>query len=409
MDLKRYLRRGMALILALLLVAGSLAGCGAKEENAEGESSAAQESIVPEESQTSEASAPETSEAVDSAAGTEETGYVPFYFSTGIDDNGFMTGITALNYVELCEYDGIKVPADQVAVSDAEIQAEIDKILSAYATTSQVMDRPVEDGDSVNIDYVGYLNGVPFDGGSTQGMGTTVIIGVTNYIPGFLDQLIGHEPGENFDINVTFPEDYHSAELAGQDAVFNITINYIDETSTPELTDEFVADFLTEEKYDISTVEELRAYVTSQLQEPKVRTYLNTYLAENCAFKAAPGSLITYMTNMMVDYYAYYADAYGMDLDSFVQQYVGAESMDALKEAYASDIVDDANATLLLQAIAEAEGITVTEEDVRSYFEDMTGSPDYSSYVEEYGLPYIMQAVLFTKVQDFVLEHAVIE
>ena len=261
----------------------------------------------------------------------------------------------------------------------------------------------------MNIDYVGAVDGVPFDGGSTQGQGTTVTLGVTNYIPGFLEQLIGHKPGENFDINVTFPETYHAEELAGKDAVFNITINYIDVTTLPELTDDFVANFLQEEAYNISTVEELKAYVTEQLQEPKVRDYVFNYLMENTAFKAAPGSLMTYMEGVMTDYYSYYAYSYGLDLESFLQQYVGVESLDALKEQSKESLQKDVNSSLLLQAIAEQAGITVTEEDLRMYFEDLTGNADYSSYQEEYGLPYLMQAVLFTKVQDYVFEKAVIE
>ena len=412
MKLSRSFARGLSLVLALMMGISLLSGCSSQEQT---ESGAAQESSQAADSaaQTSDAAAAADSTvdstadaAADSAAAPS---YEPFDFSQGIDENGFMSGITASDYVELPQYEGIQVPADIAAVTDAEIQAEIDKILSSYATTSQVKDRAVADGDSVNIDYVGSVDGVPFDGGSTQGQGTTVTLGVTNYIPGFLEQLIGHKPGENFDINVTFPETYHAEELAGKDAVFNITINYIDVTTLPELTDDFVANFLKEEAYNISTVEELKAYVTEQLQEPKVRDYVFNYLMENTAFKAAPGSLMTYMEGVMTDYYSYYAYSYGLDLESFLQQYVGVESLDALKEQSKESLQKDVNSSLLLQAIAEQAGITVTEEDLRMYFEDLTGNADYSSYQEEYGLPYLMQAVLFTKVQDYVFEKAVIE
>ena len=404
-----YLPAALGLLLILLLALSGCSGQAQIEESSQAASAAeesSETSVYPSESELASA----TMETIETSEEEEAVSdYVPFDYSSGIDEFGMMQGITALNYVELPEYIGIVVPADQVAVTEAEIQAELSQILASYAVTNQVMDRAVKMGDTVNIDYVGSIDGVPFDGGSTQGMGTTVILGMTNYIPGFLEQLIDHMPGENFDINVTFPEDYHATDLAGKDAVFNITINYIEETQTPELTDEFVEEFLHEETYDIHTVEELRAYVTSQLQEPKVESYVHEYLVNNSTFKAAPGSLVTYLTGAMIDYYAYYANAYGLDLDTFLATYVGIADTDALKEQYAASIQEDANATLLLQAIAEDAGISVTEEDLVAYFEDLTGSPDYSSYEEEYGRNYLVQAVLFDKVQEYVCEKAVIE
>lgn len=123
------------------------------------------------------------------------------------------------------------------------MQSQIDKTLSSYTKTNQITDenRLIEDGDTVNIDYVGSVDGVEFEGGSTDGKGATVTIGVTNFIDGFLDQLIGHAPGENFDINVTFPDPYtNNTDLSGKDAVFNITINYIEEKITPEFDDDFI-------------------------------------------------------------------------------------------------------------------------------------------------------------------------
>lgn len=411
------MKKIIGLFVVLALAVSMLAGCVEPEPRPENGQTAAESAIEQAEqsaaAQESSAQTAETSETSgETSASTEESQpseYVPFDYSSGLTAKGFLDGITALNYVELCDYIGIKIPADQVAVTEEEIQSEIDNILANYQTTTQVTDRPVEDGDTVNIDYVGSIDGVPFDGGSTGGRGTTVTIGVTSYIPGFLEEVIGKMPGEPFDINVTFPENYHAADLAGKPAVFSTVVNYIEETTTPELTDEWVAEFLKEEEYEINTVAELTDYVKVQLQEPKVRTYINKYLSENSSFKASPGTLITYMNGMMVDYYAYYANAYGLDIDTFLQQYVGVESLDALIEQYSTNVQEDAKATLLMQAIAEDAGIEVTEEDLRSYFEDITGSPDYSSYEEEYGLPYLMQAVLFQKVQDYLFDNAVIE
>ena len=126
-------------------------------------------------------------------------------------------------------------------------------------------DRAVADGDSVNIDYVGRVDGTEFEGGSTQGNGTVVTIGVTQYIDDFLDQLVGHKPGETFDVNVTFPEEYGVEELNGKDAVFSVTINYIQETKQPDVTDEWVEKTL-KDKYGWTTVAEMNKEIRDGLQ-----------------------------------------------------------------------------------------------------------------------------------------------
>lgn len=123
------------------------------------------------------------------------------------------------------------------------------------------------DGDTVNIDYVGSVDGVEFENGSTQNMGTSVTIGVTSYIDDFLEQLIDRLPGENFDIEVTFPDPYpNNPDLSGKDAVFNVTINYITETVAPELTDEFISENLTA-TYGWTTVEEIREEFSKDLKK----------------------------------------------------------------------------------------------------------------------------------------------
>ncbi|MBN2883564.1 MAG: FKBP-type peptidyl-prolyl cis-trans isomerase, partial [Clostridia bacterium] len=150
-----------------------------------------------------------------------------FAFSYGIDEDGTWKGIAALKKVDLCEYEGIMIPASVHAVPEDIIQNEIDGIMESYATDVLVTGRAVEDGDTVNIDYIGRIDGVEFDGGNTQENGTDVTIGVTSYIDDFLEQLIGHSPGETFDVEVTFPENYQEASLSGKDAVFETTINHI--------------------------------------------------------------------------------------------------------------------------------------------------------------------------------------
>lgn len=158
----------------------------------------------------------------------------------------------------LCEYKGIVVPADEYTPTDSELESEVQSVLESYKENIKVTDRAVRDGDTVNIDYVGSVDGVEFEGGNTKGAGTDVTIGVTNYIDDFLEQLIGHKPGETFNVEVTFPDPYpNNTELSGKDAVFVTTVNHISEEKYPELTDSFVAEKFADEGW--KTVAELRA------------------------------------------------------------------------------------------------------------------------------------------------------
>ncbi len=119
-----------------------------------------------------------------------------FSYSSEIDDNDFWKNVTALDHVELCDYQNISIPSDVYQITDDAVQTEIDSILEGYATSTQVTDRAVADGDTVNIDYIGTIDGVEFEGGSTEGEGSEVTIGVTGFIDDFLEQLIGHMPGK---------------------------------------------------------------------------------------------------------------------------------------------------------------------------------------------------------------------
>src|SRR6056297_914975 len=167
-----------------------------------------------------------------------------FTYSTGIDENGHWEGLTALDYVTLPDYIGIEVPQEVYNVTEEALQSQIDSIMTNYTERVEITDREVIDGDTVNIDYVGKIDGEEFESGNTQGNGTDVTIGKTSYIDDFLEQLIGHTPGETFDIEVTFPEDYGQDHLNGKDAVFTTTINYIVEEEAAELNDQFVIDNL---------------------------------------------------------------------------------------------------------------------------------------------------------------------
>lgn len=328
-----------------------------------------------------------------------------FGYSKGIDEDGYWKGITATDHVELVDIGSIEIPAEVHEVSKESLDEQINSVLAYFSKEEQVKDRPVESGDKVNIDYVGTVDGEAFEGGDTQGNGTDVVIGETQYIDDFLDQLIGKMPGETFDINVTFPDDYRVEELNGKDAVFRTTVNHISISNTPEPTDAFVAENL-QETYGWTTVKEMEEGFTKELQDTSVSLYIQDYIVQNSEILETPETLITYQENAMVEYYKEYAKSSEMELDAFLSAYVGVENTETLLETYADDYVKAANYYLILQAIAESQKVTVTDEDITNYFKKNMELDDYSELEEHYGLPFIKMSVLQQKVLDTVVENA---
>lgn len=328
--------------------------------------------------------------------------------SYGILDTGFWKDVKALEHVKLCDYVGIPIPNDVYAVSDGSIQTEIDAILAQYATEEQITDRAAVDGDTVNIDYVGRIGGVAFDGGSTEGQGTDVTIGLTSYIDDFLEQIIGHKPGESFDVEVTFPKDYGKENLNGKDAVFAVKLNYIVKTTVPDLNDAFVSENLSSTN-GWKTVSDMRTGLENNLRDTAVGTHLREYIVENTTVTTLDESLLEYQRRSLIDYYQGYADSYSMGLEEFLTSYVGVTSVDGLLKMYADETVAAAKLHLILQAIAEDVGISVTDKDVSAYFKEQVGKEDYSEYKASFGMPYLKLVVLNQKVMDYLRDKAIIE
>lgn len=313
-----------------------------------------------------------------------------FDYSAGLDSNGFFKDVKASDIVTLPEYKGVAIDPSILEATDEQVQEQIDGVLESYTDFEHITDRAVEDGDRVNIDYVGSIDGVEFEGGSTGGAGTDVTIGVTQYIDDFLEQLIGHMPGENFDIEVTFPEDYGNAELNGKDAIFNITINYI---LNVELTDNIAAE------YGFSSVDELIADIEDFIVDGnKFDLFSDLLLEATCS--NIPESVLNYVIDSDIAQYSYYSSLYGITVDELIQQ-LGYESRQAYIDANMATYQSNATQYLAAQAIAELEGITVTEDDI--------AASDYAGYVESYGEPYIKQCILIQeKLPDFIVENGVV-
>ena len=341
-----------------------------------------------------------------SAAG-DPASNTAFSYSDGIDENGFWKDIKALDYVETFNYQAVSIPGNVPQISDDDLQTEIDKLLANYSTDKKVTDRAIVDGDTVNIDYVGSVDGVEFEGGSTGGRGTDVTAGSTNYIDDFLVQIIGHTPGETMNVEVTFPANYQEASLQGKDALFVTTINYITEKETVDLTDTFVSENLSD-TYHWKTVDEMKKGMRTKLEKSALQNYIRNYLTDEVAVLSVPEQLTKYQENAMVNFYRESAKNYNVGLEEYLNNAAGVSNVDALIESNKSSNLKSATYALVTQAVAEDANLSVSDEDLVNFFAEYVGSSDYSSYEEQYGLPYLKQVTLCQKVLDYISDHAVI-
>jgi len=331
-----------------------------------------------------------------------------FSYSKGIDENGFFEGITARDYVENLKYKGISIPGKTYVVTDKMLQAEIAKRMDSYADPSkskQIKNRKIVDGDTVNIDYAGSVDGVAFDGGTQKG--AEVTIGVTNFIDNFLEQLIGHKPGDKFDVKVTFPDSYpNSPDLQGKKAVFATTINYIVKKSIPKLTDKFVKDKFSKQT-GWNTVADMKKGTREDLRTSALQQYISNYMVNDVKVTSIPDQLLKYQEDSMVNYAQESAKQNNMEINQFLQSQAGVSSINELIEKNKKQNSDNAKYTLVIQAVAEDAKISVSVDDIKKFFVKMTGSADYSAKEKELGLPYIKQSVLCQKVIDYMIANAV--
>ncbi|MCI8387430.1 MAG: hypothetical protein HFE63_03055 [Clostridiales bacterium] len=318
-----------------------------------------------------------------------------FDYSKGLDSNGFFAGIKAADIVTLPEYKGIDIDPSVFIADEDEVQNQIEYVLSNYVDYEKVTDRAVKDGDSVNIDYVGTIDGVAFAGGTTNGYGTTVTIGVTQYIDDFLEQLIGHKPGETFDVEVTFPTEYkNNPDLAGKDAVFSTTINYIQgDEIVPELTVEIAANY----GFDSidAMIEDIKDFVVNYQKNDAFYDILNAAVCDNI-----PQAVIDYVIDHDLDQLTYEAKSYyGMTLEQYITSFSDYKSTQEYIDAMMEDYKAIAVQYLAAQAIAEKEGLTVSKQDIED--------AGYSDMIETYGEPYLKQTILFQdKIPNLIFDNA---
>ena len=263
--------------------------------------------------------------------------------------------------VKLGDYKGLTVETDQQKLTDEMVDARIAQDQDKASRTIDVEDRPVQDGDTVNLDYAGTVDGVAFAGGTAENQ--TLKIGSHTFIPGFEEQMIGMNLGEEKDLQVKFPEEYHAEELKGKDAVFHVKVNGIQATEKPELDDDFAADiseFDTFAAYKESIVKEL----TDQIRKN------NDIAAENALVEKAaenaqidiPEAMIDDQANYMVREMAMRMSYQGLRMEDYLK-YTG-QTMDGVKQMYKPEAEKRVRIELVIDAIRKAEKIEPTEEDI---------------------------------------------
>ena len=316
--------------LAAVLCAGLLAGCNSASSS----------------SGSTSASGSASASASASASSSTSAGAESIDYSKGLAENGHIDGVTALDYVTLpADYAAIPLAAGTADVSDEDVQAQIDMILAQFAEPTQVTDRAIEDGDQVNIDYSGSIDGEKFDGGTASSYMATA--GSAEFIDDFLTQIIGHTPGETFDVEVTFPDPYKSnPDLAGKDALFEVTINYIEESVPPEFTDDFVKENLTA-SYGWESAEHARESIREDLRQGQISQFVWNYIMENSTVSEVPQAVLDFQSGAMLNQLKGQASMYGIDSATFLQA-MGVASEEAFLEQYAEDIKSSATQLLII-------------------------------------------------------------
>ena len=327
-------------------------------------------------------------------------------YSAYLNDDGTLKGVDSTALVTLPQYKGVTVPAEEYTITDDELNTQINSILDQYATYDQIKDRAIADGDVVNIDYVGSVDGEEFSGGNTNGRGTLVTAGSDAYIDDFLTQIIGHTPGETFNVEVTFPDPYeNNPDLAGKDAVFVTTINYIQgDKQVPELTDEFVSQ--TAALADYGTAQGMKDTIRTSMEDNKADNYVLQKVLDECQFSEFPADLVDQLVNVSMAQFESQASAYGLDMET-ARSMIGYDSEDAQREAMTASAQEQLKTVVMLEAIAKAEGLTVDEDALTNYFSTNVGTSDYSAYQTYYGRGYLCQAVLLDSAMELVTSSAV--
>ena len=280
---------------------------------------------------------------------------------TSVDSEGFefKAKVTVKPEVEVKDYKGIKAVKNVYNVTETMVKGEIEALRKQNQRIVDV-DREAKSGDTVNIDYEGSVDGVPFDGGKAQGYDLS--LGSNTFIPGFEDQLIGKKAGDECDVNVTFPEEYHAEELKGKAAVFKVKVNNVKEIQLPDADDEFAKDVS-----EFDTLAELKADIKKKLKEQKnaqseseLESALVDKLLENTEVEIPAVMISRKVDSMMAEFEQRLAGS-GLNLNTYIQ-YMGTD-LESFKKNYEPEAEKQVKTRLALEKIVELEKIVVSDED----------------------------------------------
>lgn len=324
-------------------------------------------------------------------------------------DSGFTfrATITVKPEIELGQYKGIAVSKNIYKVEEDEIDAEVQRLRERGARVVSVEDRPAKLGDTVTIDFKGFTDGVPFAGGQSEGH--KLELGSKSFIEGFEDQIVGRSIGDEFDVNVTFPEQYHSEDLQGKPAMFEVKLNEISEKQLPDIDDEFAKDVS-----EFDTLEELRGDICRQLGETKERKAVDEMETEIVGIITAevkgdiPPVMYENKIGDMVQEFAGRLQSSGMALETYLQ-YSGMDK-NAFRETFREPAERHVKMRLALETIAVKESLEADDDGVDA---------EYKSLSERYRVPVeqvksaiderdVRWDIACNKAIDFVKEHAVI-
>ena len=294
------------------------------------------------------------------------------------EDNIVTITLTTETYPEvtLGDYKGLEVEKAEAEVTDAQVQAELDRMAQNVASTETV-ERAAQMGDTANIDFEGFDNGVAFDGG--KGDNFDLKLGSGSFVPGFEEQIVGMTAGEEKDIDITFPENYH-AELAGKAVVFHVKVNKVTETIVPAQDDEFAKDVS-----EFETLDELKADIRAKALE-NAQKQINSAFEQACVDKAAdnttvdmPKALVEAELDEQMNRFAYQLQMSGYSMEQYAKMMGG--DVNTMRNAFRPAAEKQAKVNVTLAKIVEAEGITVSDEDMAAEYESL--AKQYSLEVEK--------------------------
>lgn len=338
----RKLKKGCAIVLALALSMSLMTGCGDKGKSDDKKDTTTQ----------SEATATDAAD-----ENSETIGQLVDYYSQN---------------VELGNYKGIEYTKADVDVTDDDVQKKVDEFVDGLATYDKDTTSKAKSGDTVNIDFVGTVDGEEFDGGNTNGSGYDLVLGSGSFIDGFEDQIVGHKAGDTFVVKVTFPEDYGRDNLNGKDAEFKTTLNYIKIDKPATYNDEFVAantDYKTTKEYEESVKESLKADKEAAALASEQRDIMVNVMAK-CKINDLPAEEIQANTDQLITSIKSQAESYGMDYATYIKLYYGYDDEDEFAQQVYEICQESLREKMVMCAIAKAENVTVTDQETEDYLND---------------------------------------